>query len=126
MTWLGPAGQYHALLKNTWASGALAVNYATTGFITASAQKDISGARVVVRLSNSNPSPAVVELSITGFAAQANAKLTTLSGIALSQTNTPSDPFAISPIETIINLPSNGGNVTLPPYSAVAIELLAV
>ena len=125
MTWLGPAGQYHAILAQTWASGALAVTLSPGASVSASAQKDVSGARVVVRLANSHGAPAVVALSITGFASQANVKVTTLSGAAPTATNPPWDPFAISPKVSYMSLPSGGGNVTVPAFAAVALELTA-
>jgi len=124
-TWLGPAGQYHALLKNTWASGALAVAYDAKAPISASAQKDEAGGRVVVRLANANGAPAVVQLALTGFTAQPAVKVTTLAGSALTQTNTPAEPLAIAPVVTSMQLPPGGGNVTLPAFSAVALEFMA-
>ena len=125
MTWLGPAGQYHAMLAKTWAPGALAVELDAKAPISASAQKDTAGGRVVVRLANANAAPAVVELSVAGFAAQPLVRVTTLAGTALTQTNTPAQPLAIAPVESTMTLPPGGGNVTLPPFSAVALELLA-
>lgn len=123
-TWLGPAGQYHAVLASTWAPGALAVTVGGPD-VSASAQKAADGSRVVVRLANKNASPAVVELSVTGFASSTDVLVTTLAGTALTQTNPPWDKLAISPVVTHMTLPSGGGNVTLPPFSAVALELTA-
>ncbi len=125
MTWLGPAGQLHAMVYGTWASGALAVDYNTKGPVSVSAQKDVAGGRVVVRIANSNPNPAVVELVITGFASQTAVKVTTLNGTSLTQTNPPSQPFAIAPVVTQMQLPSGGGNVTVPAFSATALEFMA-
>ncbi len=125
MTWLGPAGQYHAMLKNTWASGALAVTGAAGNGISVSAQKDVAGGRVVIRVANHNAAPASVPLTVTGFASKPDVKVTTLSGTALTQTNTPANPLAIAPVVTNMNLPSGGGTVTIPGYSAVALELQA-
>ena len=115
----------HAMLASTWASGALAVSLSPAGAISASAQKDASGNRVVVRLTNKNASPASVVLVVTGFASQTNVKVTTLAGTSLTQTNTPAEPNAISPVVTYMSLPSGGGNVTLAAFSAVALELSA-
>jgi alpha-L-arabinofuranosidase len=125
MTWLGPAGQYHAMLKDTWAPGALAVSDTQGSSVSVSAQKDEAGARVVVRLANKNATPATVPLKITGFASKPDVKVTTLSGTSLDQTNTPSNPLAIVPVVTHMSLPSGGGTVTVPAYSAVALELQA-
>ena len=124
-TWLGPAGQYHAMLAATWAPGALAVTTSPGAAVSASAQKDEAGGRVVVRLANKNASPVVVELSIAGFASQPSVKVTTLSGAALTDTNPPWDMERISPVVTSMQLPSGGGNVTVPAFSAIALELLA-
>lgn len=125
MTWLGPAGQYHAILADTWASGALAVTLSPGAAVSASAQKDASGGRVVVRLANSHGSPAVVVLSVSGFASQTRVKVTTLSGAALTDTNPPWNPMAIAPVVSYLTLPSGGGNVTVPAFAALALELLA-
>ena len=125
MTWLGPAGQYHAILANTWADGALAVTLSPGAAVSASAQKDASGGRVVVRLANSRGSPAVVVLSVAGFASQTRVKVTSLSGAALTDTNPPWNPTAIAPVVSYITLPSGGGNVTVPAFAALALELLA-
>jgi hypothetical protein len=125
MTWLGPAGQYHAMLATTWANGSLAVDYNTKGPVSVSAQKDEAAGRVVVRIANSNPNPAVVQLIITGFASQTNVRVTTLNGTSLTQTNTPAQPFAIAPVVTQMQIPSGGGNVTVPAYSATALEFMA-
>ena len=124
MTWLGPAGQYHAVLASTWADGALAVS-GGQGVVSVSAQKDVAAGRVVVRIANKNASPAVVQLAITGFASQSQVKVTTLKGNALTQTNPPWDPLAISPIVTSTQLPSGGGNVTVPAFSVTTLELQA-
>ena len=124
-TWLGPAGQLHALLAATWAAGALAVTTSPGAAVSASAQKDEAGGRVVVRLANKNASPVVVELSIAGFASQPSVKVTTLAGSALTDTNPPWDMLRIAPVVTSMQLPSGGGNVTVPAFSAIALELLA-
>jgi hypothetical protein len=123
MTWLGPAGQYHALLAQTWAPGALAVTYNSKGPVSASAQKDEKNRRVVVRLTNKDATQATVKVTVTGFASQPHVKVTTLRGASLDQTNTPAQPMAIAPVVTTMVLASGGGNVTLPPFSAVALEL---
>lgn len=123
MTWLGPAGQYHAILASTWAPGSLAVT-GSQQYVSISAQKAADGSRVVVRMANNQQVPAVVVLTITGFNSNTNVKVTTLSGTALTQTNPPWDTLAIAPVVTYMNLPSGGGNVTLPAYAAVTLELL--
>ena len=123
-TWLGPAGQYHAILADTWAPGALAVTVGGSA-VSASAQKAADGSRVVVRLANANGAPAVVELAVTGFASRTDVRVTTLSGPAPTATNPPSNMFNIAPVVTHMTLPSGGGNVTMPPYSAVTLELTA-
>lgn len=125
MSWLGPAGQLHAMLAKTWAPGALAVDYNAKGPVSVSAQKDEAGGRVVVRIANANPNPAVVQLIITGFASQTTVHVTTLNGTSLAQTNTPTDPYAIAPVASQMQLPSGGGNVTVPAYSVTALELFA-
>jgi len=125
MTWLGPAGQYHALLANTWASGALAVDYNAAGPVSVSAQKDEAAGRVVVRIANKNAAPAVVQLIVTGFASRTDVTVTTLSGTSLTQTNPPWDPLAIAPVVSHMTLASGGGNVTVPAFAAVALELFA-
>lgn len=125
MTWLGPAGQYHAMLASTWASGALAVTYNTAGPVSVSAQKDEAAGRVVVRIANKNAAPAVVQLVITGFASRPDVTVTTLTGTSLTQTNPPWDPLAIAPVVSHMTLASGGGNVTVPAYAAVALELFA-
>ena len=124
-TWLGPAGQFHAMLAKTWASGALAVTVDAKAPITASAQKDVAGGRVVIRFSNANASPVTVLLAITGFSFVQNASMTVLAGTALTQTNTPAEPNAIVPVQTSFSLTAGGGNVTLPAFSAVALELFS-
>ena len=70
------------------APGALAVDYNAKGPVSVSAQKDEAGGRVVVRVANANPDPAVVQLIITGFASQPTVHVTTLNGTSLTQTNT--------------------------------------
>ena len=112
------------MLKNTWASGALAVSGATAA-VSVSAQKDVAGGRVVIRLANSGRTPQNVQLTITGFASKPDVTVTTLSGTAPTQTNTPGDPLAIAPVVTHMTLPSGGGTVTVPAYSATALELFA-
>lgn len=123
MTWLGPAGQYHAVLAATWAPGALAVT-GSQQHVSISSQLSADGGRVVVRMANKNAAAVVVALTITGFNSSPNAKVTTLTSAALTDTNPPWNPLAISPIITNITLPSGGGNVTLPAYSAVTLELM--
>lgn len=125
-TWLGPAGQLHAMIASTWASGALSVTtYPTTGPVTASAQKDQAAGRLVVRLVNTNVNPALVNLILNDITLKSTTvKVTTLSGTALTQTNTPANPLAISPVLSNMTLGSNGGNVTLPGYSAVTLEFM--
>ena len=90
----GPAGQYHALLAQTWAPGALDVS--AVG-VSASAQKDDATGRVVVRLVNSQASSLVVRLQMGGgFVHHLAVKVTTLAGTSLTQTNTPAAPLAIA------------------------------
>jgi len=125
MTWLGPAGQYHALVAQTWAAGALAIKVQPTGAVSASAQKDVAGGRVVVRLANSNASPAVVVVVINGFSSSTDVTVTSLTGESLAQTNPPWAPLTIAPVVTHITLPSGGGNVTVPPFTALALEFTA-
>lgn len=125
MTWLGPAGQLHALIAQTWAGGALNVTYNLKGPITASAQKDQNN-RVVVRLTNKDAAPATTKVVLNGFASKSTVKVTTLRGASLDQTNTPAQPMAIAPVVSTVTLGSGGGNVTLPPFSAVALEFVSV
>ena len=125
MTWLGPAGQYHALLSSTWAAGALAVTGSGGNGISVSAQKDVSGARVVVRLTNKNTAPANVNVAIQGFTSQTNVKVTSLTGTSTTQTNTPANPLAIAPVVSYITLPSGGGSVAVPALTVMALELTA-
>ena len=113
------------MLAQTWAPGALAVSYNKQGPVSASAQRAEDGSRVVVRLANSNGAPAVVAVTLQGFLAQPSVRLTTLAGTALTQTNTPANPNAIVPVVSSVMLSAAGGNVTMPPYSAVAIEFTA-
>lgn len=118
----GPAGQYHALLAQTWAPGALDVS--AVG-VSASAQKDDATGRVVVRLVNSQASSLVVRLQMGGgFVHHLAVKVTTLAGTSLTQTNTPAAPLAIAPVHSIIHFPASAGNITLPPFSAVALEFV--
>ena len=49
-----------------------------------SAQKDVAGGRVVIRVANHNAAPASVPLTVTGFASKPDVKVTTLSGTALT------------------------------------------
>ena len=113
------------MLSQTWAPGALAVTYNRQGPVSASAQRAEDGSRVVVRLANSNGAPALVAVTLQGCTAQPSVRLTTLAGSALTQTNTPANPNAIVPVVSSITLGATGGNVTLPPYSTVALESAA-
>jgi alpha-L-arabinofuranosidase len=126
MTWLGPAGQLHAIVANTWASGALSVSLSpAAGPVSASAQKDQATGRLVVRLVNNNANAALVILTLTDFTlTSTTVKVTTLSGTALTQTNTPAEPFAISPVISNMTLGNTGGNVTLPALSSVTLEMM--
>ena len=113
------------MLASTWAPGALAVSTSAGAPVSASAQKSADGGRVVVRLANKNAVPVTVELSVSGFASQPSVRVTTLQGSSLTQTNPPWDPAAIAPAVSSMQLPSGGGNVTVPAFAAVALELLA-
>ena len=125
MTWLGPAGQFHAMLKNTWAPGQLAVSGNQGSPVSVSAQKDVAAGRVVIRLTNKNAQPENVQVTITGFTSNPNVKVTTLTGTSTTQTNTPARPFAIAPVVTGMTLPSGGGSVSVPAFSVMALELQA-
>ena len=50
--------------------------------------------------------------------------VTTLAGTSLTQTNTPAAPLAIAPVHSIMQFPGSEGNITLPPFSAVALEFV--
>ena len=126
MTWLGPPGQVHAVIAKTWAQGALSVslNPPSGGDISISAQRDDSTNKLVIRLVNTNAKKANITLLINGFTLSSNSvQVTTISGTDLTQTNTPSNPLAISPIVSFLNFGNGVNNITVVGYSATTLVL---
>jgi len=136
MTWLQPPGYVHQMINQNWLDQALGVQWnsqqtpeklhagrrsrwlrTTASPYAVSAQKSSDNTKLVVQIVNDIANPTEISLVITNFPSQTSVKAWTLANSNTNLANPPSNPTLISPVQSTMNIPSGGGNVTVPAYS---------
>jgi len=130
MTWIQPPGYVHSMITQTWADQALTVTLksnlgATATPYAVSAQKLKDNSALYVRAVNNQPVTTTLTIAITGMNTKTSVTVWTLSNTNLNAANTPSQPTNVSPVQSTVNMPSGGGDITLPVYSFVVLEFQA-
>jgi hypothetical protein len=135
-TWLQPPGWTHAMIAATSgmaAGGMLGVpaQWQTPGLqaVSLAAQRTADGSALLVFAANTNYNASWVNISIAGMRVDGgNVTAVTLSALSLDAANPAGAPRLVSPVSSTLDLGpgTDGGNVTLPPYSFTVLVFEAV